>query len=66
MWLKVQGYNIIYIKFLKKDILRKTWILCVDLQIFSAESLPQPPLMCSDLRPARMYNENLLKVKIKL
>ena len=43
----------------------KIWILCVDLQIFSAESLPQLPLMCSGLRPARMYNENLLKVKIK-
>ena len=39
----------------------KIWILCVDLQIFSAESLPRPPLTCSDHRPARMYNENLLK-----
>ena len=66
MWLKVQGYNINFIKyFWKKIFWGKTWILCVDLQIFSAESLPQPPQMCSDLRPARMYNENLLKVKIK-
>ena len=39
----------------------KIWILCVDLQIFSAESLPRPPLTCSDHRPARMCNENLLK-----
>ena len=44
----------------------KIWILCVDLQIFSAESLPRPPLTCSDHRPARMYNENLLKPYIQL